>query len=188
MRTRSRKNTILAWIWGTAGAALATLLVYSFLRGGSQHDPLGMLLPGVAIEGLVALTIVTCLALVVRRRLVWVDVVRIICWTWVGCGLGLRDGGRAYFAHFWPQYALLVNRLAWGAITLGLVVVFVVSVAFRTPSQPRAGHCDNCGYSLAGLETPRCPECGCILPQSEKEACTPQVVPRTEADDPSSAQ
>lgn len=51
---------------------------------------------------------------------------------------------------------------AWNeAVVMGAAAAAVnIAVLFRPRRRSSADRCEECGYSLAGLPAPRCPECG----------------------------
>ena len=64
---------------------------------------------------------------------------------------------------------LLWLLLVWGVLmALAAGAVFLLRRARRKARTCLADGeegrcCDQCGYRLEGLDTPRCPECGCVI-------------------------
>jgi hypothetical protein len=55
---------------------------------------------------------------------------------------------------------------------LGTVLLGAIALFLRGGSSRKTGTCPQCGYSLVGLVSDRCPECGCTLPEKVGTAMT----------------
>lgn len=78
--------------------------------------------------------------------------------------IAAREGGLKHTV-FWERVAaLLLALVAVGITTNSLVAhrVIRLSVRVRARAIRRANHCRKCGYSLAGLQADKCPECGSL--------------------------
>jgi hypothetical protein len=160
MRQTSRKRGLLIPVLVGGGAFFILFFAYSCGFGGSDH-PIGMVFSIAPITGAVAFGIVCLVAGLSRRPVVPGDVVRIACWTIIGIACGVGNMADAYYKVFWRQYAQLVSVCS-ASVTAGALGVIIVSIFVlpRAPLPSPEGHCRKCGYSLRGLETLRCPECG----------------------------
>jgi len=113
-----------------------------------HNQPPGMSAFVVLPPALVALGIAGLVAAHSRRRVTPADVLRITCWTVVGGGLGA------------VAFADPVRTLAWSAIVGAMLIIILSMILLPLSPVEKPGHCSECGYSLKGLDTPRCPECG----------------------------
>tara|TARA_R110002072_G_scaffold42064_3_gene117420 strand:- start:24860 stop:25879 length:1020 start_codon:yes stop_codon:yes gene_type:complete len=60
-----------------------------------------------------------------------------------------------------------VFSMGWGVILTGVAVLVLAAISKSKFKLHPLGHCQSCGYSLAGLETNQCPECGQIDKQQQ---------------------
>ena len=63
---------------------------------------------------------------------------------------------------YWPKcyYSSPTSMGIELPLWIPMLVVGVPTVLSWHRSRPVPGHCQKCGYNLAGLPEPRCPECG----------------------------
>jgi len=62
----------------------------------------------------------------------------------------------------------------------GLLLIIPIGTALRATRhrrRRRKNECVNCGYSLTGLPSPRCPECGTPFSNSKSSQRAPQTIP-----------
>ncbi|MCA9283425.1 MAG: hypothetical protein KDA30_15465 [Phycisphaerales bacterium] len=77
----------------------------------------------------------------------------------------LRRGSGSRTLLYWPGVAQRVRIHSPRALALtGFLTLAGFTTLFiqrrRRRARTRAGHCPNCGYDLAGITSPTCPECG----------------------------
>ncbi len=118
----SKRNALVS-IGGMGLPPLIVVVVMAVKMPSST--PIALLLPFPAIYALVAFTACLVLAAGSERRMIRADILRIICWTVLAAGEGLREKGFGWFALGWPEYVQLVDALSLSIIVvaLGLIVV-----------------------------------------------------------------
>lgn len=115
------------------GWAVATPLLFAFVRGGARETVLSRLSKRLLLGTMVEVALLIPLDVMVRRKT--------SCYCWAG-----------------TYWALTVCG-AVGVFALG-PAVFLPLVAKRRKAW-YAGHCGVCGYDMGGrLDAPKCPECG----------------------------
>ena len=67
----------------------------------------------------------------------------------------------------WPIVVGLLLSPGWGVILSGVAVLVLAAISKSKFKIHPSGHCQSCGYSLAGLESNKCPECGQINKQQQ---------------------
>ena len=67
----------------------------------------------------------------------------------------------------WPIIIGLLLSPGWGVILTGVAVLVLAAISKSKFKVHPSGHCQSCGYSLAGLESNKCPECGQINKQQQ---------------------
>lgn len=116
-----------------AGWAVATPLMFAFVKGGRKETVLARLSRRLLLGTMVEVALLIPLDVMVRRKT--------SCYCWAG-----------------TYWALTVCG-AVGVFALG-PAVFLPLVARRRKAW-YAGHCGVCGYDMAGrMDAPKCPECG----------------------------
>lgn len=95
-----------------------------------------------------------------RRPKVTGDIVRVLSWTVLAFGLGLRMSAGSYYAFFHPQHAPFWQGVGLGVACIGAFAI-LLSLMFSPPRRRwRKGECPTCGYNSEHLTSDRCPECG----------------------------
>lgn len=146
-----------AW-FGLAGIVILVLIL-GIVYDGSE-SPLGMLLPTTGMGGVIAFSISSFIAFKIRRPVVRVDLLRLVCWTAVGWFFGMRQMAGSYYEHFWPKYAPLAQACSHAGLVLALLIIVLATIFYPPPPVPRPGACSKCGYDLTGNVSGVCPECG----------------------------
>ena len=109
---------------------------------GRQGDlPIRMLLSPTAIGGLIALALVALVTGRLKRPIVGIDLVRIVCWTLVGCGQGLATIAGTYYPAFWPAYAPLAVGIGRAVQVVCLLTILVTALYVPVPPPHREGVC-----------------------------------------------
>ncbi len=170
--TYGEAKTCLSLTASIGFPALTLLFVVTLgLETYIQSSFLVKLLPQAALYGLIAFTIAMFAASWSGRRIVRGDILRIVCWTVVGAAEGFREMGMGYYALGSPKYVAPVNMCTIGVMVACLGVIIVSRL--MCPPAPESAveldgpRCDRCGYSLRGVESARCPECGVPFEDSQ---------------------
>ncbi|MBL8879723.1 MAG: hypothetical protein JNG88_11445 [Phycisphaerales bacterium] len=85
---------------------------------------------------------------------------------WTGLAVGMPIASLEIRTAVWEDFANKLPMLAIATIGLANIMLGVIQAIWR----PRFGpYCDDCGYDIRGLPSPRCPECGRELSERELE-------------------
>ncbi len=104
-----------------------------------------------------------------KTQLAWPRLTRREAWT--GFAFGLP---RARGSFVPPELRIEGPPLGFAFVSLPLTFALIGFVFMRRIRRRRSNRCVKCGYPLAGLQVPLCPECGPIGP---REQPTPQNSP-----------
>jgi len=194
-KLKSKRDALLS----IGGIGLPPLIIANaFATIMPGYTPVGLLLPFTALYALIVFAICLVSAGASKRPMIRADVLRIICWTVLAAGEGLREMGTGYFMGGWPQYVFLVDSVSISAM-VGALALIIISLLLWPPAPvpampahpPPVPRCVRCGYSLRGLTVPRCPECGKpfdrrilqVAPDTPRQSAPSETVTeRTEAE------